>query len=82
LLRSQEAAVAYHDPFFPVLEKGRKYDLKLRCASLDSLGSYDCVLIVTDHSHYDYAQIVRQSQLVVDTRNATRGIEADNVVRC
>jgi len=82
LLRSQGARIAYHDPFFPVLEKSRKYDLSLRCAPLDNLAHYDCVLIVTDHSHYDYSEIVRQSQLVVDTRNATRGISAPTVVRC
>ena len=41
-----------------------------------NLGQYDCVLIVTDHSDYDYARIVRESQLVVDTRNATRGIKS------
>jgi UDP-N-acetyl-D-glucosamine dehydrogenase len=49
---------------------------------LDNLGQYDCVLIVTDHSHYDYRQIVQESQLVVDTRNATRGIESTKIVRC
>lgn len=82
LLRTEGARVAYHDPFFPTLEKGRKYDLRLQCAPLENLGAYDCVLIVTDHSHYDYPEIVRHSQLVVDTRNATRGIHAPNVVRC
>lgn len=82
LLRAQGAVVSYHDPFFPVLDKGRKYDLQLRCAPLEQLDSYDCVLIVTDHSHYDYREIVRRSQLVIDTRNATRGINASNVVRC
>jgi UDP-N-acetyl-D-glucosamine dehydrogenase len=82
LLRAQGAAVSYHDPFFPVLGKGRKYDLQLRCVPLENLGSYDCIVIVTDHSSYDYGQIVRQARLVVDTRNATRGIRSDNVVRC
>lgn len=82
LLRAQGAAVSYHDPFFPVLDKGRKYNLQLRRAPLEKLGDYDCVLIVTDHSTYDYGDIVRQSQLVVDTRNATRGINSSNVVRC
>lgn len=82
LLRAQGAAVSYHDPFFPVLDKGRKYNLQLRRAPLENLNSYDCVLIVTDHSNYDYPEIVRQSQLVVDTRNATRGINAANIVRC
>jgi len=41
-----------------------------------------CVLIVTDHSDYDYQCIVRESQLVVDTRNATRGIQSSKIVRC
>lgn len=82
LLRSQGAAVSYHDPFFPVLDKGRKYNLQLRCVPLENLAGYDCVLIVTDHSSYDYGDIVRQSQLVVDTRNATRGINSSKVVRC
>jgi UDP-N-acetyl-D-glucosamine dehydrogenase len=82
LLQAQGAAVSYHDPFFPVLESGRKYDLRLRCAPLEDLGRYDCVLIVTDHSNYDYADIVRQSQLVVDTRNATRGIGNEKIIRC
>jgi UDP-N-acetyl-D-glucosamine dehydrogenase len=39
-------------------------------------------MIVTDHSSYNYETIVRDSQLVVDTRNATKGIVAANVVRC
>jgi UDP-N-acetyl-D-glucosamine dehydrogenase len=54
----------------------------MKRAELDNFGQYDCVLIVTDHSDYDYARIVRESQLVVDTRNATRGITAPNLVRC
>ena len=56
--------------------KGRKYDLQMKCAPLENLGQYDCVLIVTDHSDYDYKRIVRESQLVVDTRNATKGIDS------
>jgi UDP-N-acetyl-D-glucosamine dehydrogenase len=56
--------------------------LQLRCVPLHNLDVYDCVLIVTDHSSYDYAGIVRQAQLVIDTRNATRGIHSPNVVRC
>jgi UDP-N-acetyl-D-glucosamine dehydrogenase len=82
LLQKAGAAVSYHDPYFPFVGRGRKYDLQMRCAPLDQLGHYDCVLIVTNHSDYDYARIVRESQLVVDTRNATRGITASNIVRC
>jgi UDP-N-acetyl-D-glucosamine dehydrogenase len=49
---------------------------------LTNLDRYDCVLIMTDHSEYDYRAIVDQSKLVVDTRNATKGIESEKIVRC
>jgi len=82
LLQKEGAQVSYNDPYFPTVGKGRKYDLQMKCAPLDNLGQYDCVLIVTDHSDYDYARIVRDSQLVVDTRNATRGITSPKIVHC
>jgi UDP-N-acetyl-D-glucosamine dehydrogenase len=82
LLQKQGAVVSYHDPYFPTVGKGRKYDLHMKCATLENLGQYDCVLIVTDHSDYDYERIVRESQLVVDTRNATRGIRSPKIVPC
>ncbi len=82
LLRARGAEVGYHDPYFPHVGRGRHYDLNLDCASLDDLAAYDCVLIATDHSDYDYARIAREAQLVIDTRNATKGIEGSNIVRC
>jgi UDP-N-acetyl-D-glucosamine dehydrogenase len=82
LLQKDGAQVSYHDPYFPFIGKGRKYDLQLKCAELSDLGQYDCVVIVTDHSDYDYARIVKESQLVVDTRNATRGITSSKIVHC
>ncbi len=82
LLQKEGAEVNYHDPYFPVIGKGRKYDLQMKCAALENLGQYDCVVIVTDHSDYDYRRIVHQAQLVVDTRNATRGIASDKIVHC
>lgn len=82
LLQKEGAQVSYHDPYFPTIGKGRKYDLQMKCVSLDDLGQYDCVLIVTDHSNYDYRKIVQESQLVVDTRNATKGIASAKIVRC
>jgi UDP-N-acetyl-D-glucosamine dehydrogenase len=54
----------------------------MKCAVLENLGRYDCVLIATDHSSYDYGRIVDESQLVVDTRNATRQIQSGKIVRC
>ena len=82
LLREQGAEVLYHDPFFPTVGRGRHYKLNMACTSLNNLEQYDCVLIMTDHSSYDYKEIVRQSQLVVDSRNATRGIHSEKIVRC
>jgi UDP-N-acetyl-D-glucosamine dehydrogenase len=82
LLKNSGATVSYNDPYFPSVGKGRHYDLQMRCAPLENLGQYDCVLVVTDHSSYDFQRIVAESQLVVDTRNATAGINASNVVRC
>ncbi|HSE49626.1 MAG TPA: nucleotide sugar dehydrogenase [Terriglobales bacterium] len=82
LLQKEGAEVKYHDPYFAYVGHGRKYHLDMKCAPLADLGQYDCVVIVTDHSDYDYARIVRESQLVVDTRNATRGIASEKIVRC
>ena len=82
LLQKDGAQVSYHDPYFPVIGKGRKYDLQMKRAELKDLGQYDCIVIVTDHSDYDYRNIVEQAKLVVDTRNATRGIASDKIVRC
>jgi UDP-N-acetyl-D-glucosamine dehydrogenase len=82
LLQKDGAQVSYNDPYFPTVGKGRKYDLQMTCAPLENLGQYDCALIVTDHSDYDYAKIVKESQLVVDTRNATKGIKSDKIVHC
>jgi UDP-N-acetyl-D-glucosamine dehydrogenase len=82
LLQKAGAQVSYHDPYFPFIGKGRKYDLQMKRSELDKLGEYDCIVIVTDHSDYDYRRIVGEAQLVVDTRNATKGIVSPKVVRC
>jgi UDP-N-acetyl-D-glucosamine dehydrogenase len=82
LLHKEGVEVSYNDPYFPFVGKGRHYDLQMKCAPMENLGQYDCVLIVTDHSTYDYPQIVREAQLVVDTRNALKGIDSPKIVRC
>jgi UDP-N-acetyl-D-glucosamine dehydrogenase len=82
LLQKEGAQVSYNDPYFPNVGRGRHYDLRMKCAPLENLSQYDCVLIVTDHSDYDYERIVRESKLVVDTRNATRGISSPKIVHC
>jgi len=82
LLQQAGAEVSYNDPYIPFIGKGRKYDLQMKSVAIDEVGDYDCVLILTNHSCYDYSKIVNQAQLVVDTRNATKGISSGNIVNC
>jgi UDP-N-acetyl-D-glucosamine dehydrogenase len=82
LLQKEGATVCYNDPFFESVGRGRKYNLNMKNTPLENLKQYDCVLIVTDHSSYDYASIVKEANLVVDTRNATKGLTSEKIVRC
>jgi UDP-N-acetyl-D-glucosamine dehydrogenase len=82
LLQKRGAHVEYNDPFFAFVGSGRRYDLNMTCTPLERIPEFDCVVIVTDHSQYDYASIVKEAKLVVDTRNATKGIAAAHIVRC
>jgi len=81
-LQKTGAQVAYNDPFFPTVGRGRHYKLNMTCTPLEQVPEFDCVLIVTDHSTYDYKKIVSEAKLVVDTRNATRGMDSPKIVRC
>jgi UDP-N-acetyl-D-glucosamine dehydrogenase len=78
LLKKRGAAVDYHDPHVPVIPMTRGHPnlAGMRSASIDavSLGSYDVVLIVTDHTAIDWQSLVDAAQFVVDTRNATAKI--------
>jgi len=82
LLQKDGAEVRYNDPYFAHVGQGRHYNLNMDNTPLENLGQYYCVLIVTDHSDYDYQRIVAEAQLVVDSRGATRKITATNVVHC
>jgi UDP-N-acetyl-D-glucosamine dehydrogenase len=87
LLTGRGAAIDYNDPYFPALHKMRHYDFSdKRSVELTpaNLGAYDCVLIATDHSSYDYDAIVKNAKLVVDTRNATRRVKEghEKIVHC
>lgn len=78
LLKSGGAKVDYNDPYLPQTHKMREYDLKMKSVPLTAakLKSYDCVLISTNHSDYDYKWIVKNAKLVVDTRNATAAVKS------
>lgn len=88
LLRKCGALVDYHDPYIPELMV--EEDVKLKSLNstpnptVSKLSSYDCVVIGTDHSSYDYGAIVANTRLVVDTRNATgliTGTDKSHVIK-
>jgi UDP-N-acetyl-D-glucosamine dehydrogenase len=78
LLIEKGAEVTYNDPHIPKLPTMRRYpqlkQLESQPLKAEYLAAQDCTLIATDHSAYDYKLIVEYSQLVVDTRNATRNV--------
>ncbi|TAN64187.1 nucleotide sugar dehydrogenase [bacterium] len=82
LLKEKGAAVDYNDPFVPVAKAHGK-GTAMRSVKLTTgvLKKYDCVLIATNHSAYDYGWIVENAQLVVDTRNAAKGLKKGKVVK-
>lgn len=76
LLAARGARVEYHDPHVPRYSDKRS-DLRSVALTADALDLADLVVILTDHSDVDYAFVLRHARLVLDTRNATRGLEAD-----
>jgi len=70
LLRKRGAKFAYSDPYFPTFPKMRehKFDLKSVALTAKSIASYDCVLIATNHTSFDYKMILKNAKLIVDTR--------------
>ena len=83
LLQSKGAKVDYNDPYVPKLPKLRGHTLNMKSVKLDgkTTKKYDCVVIVTDHSSYDYRWLAKESRLLVDSRGAVKGINAKNIVR-
>ena len=72
LFRARGTKVDYNAPYVPKIPKMRRYDFQMESVPLtgDKLASYDCVVISTNHSAYDYEFITRYSRLIIDTRNA------------
>ena len=82
LLMQEGAKVSYNDPHIPRCAGMRHYphfDLASKPLTEGSLKEADLVLLVTDHSAYDYAWIASQARLIVDTRNAFKGIEGKHI---
>ena len=79
LLEEKGATVVYHDPYVPELHEDEIVRSSVELTE-DELDAADCILIVTDHSNIDYARLIGLPAPVVDTRNAMRGLESENVV--
>jgi UDP-N-acetyl-D-glucosamine dehydrogenase len=77
LLRDLGAHVDYNDPHVPETRQMRRYDLKMASVPMNPalIGSYDAVLISTNHSAYDWQLVADHAKLIVDTRNAMKNVK-------
>jgi UDP-N-acetyl-D-glucosamine dehydrogenase len=78
MLKRLGAHISYSDPYVPVMQLE---GIELRSMPEDTAGEADCVVVVTDHSCFDYRALAEKARLVVDTRNALKGFRSQNVVR-
>jgi UDP-N-acetyl-D-glucosamine dehydrogenase len=79
LLKQRGARITYSDPFIPRL---RVDELDLEAvAPEEGATAADGVLIITDHAAFDYAGVAARAALIVDTRNALKGVRSEKIVR-
>jgi UDP-N-acetyl-D-glucosamine dehydrogenase len=78
LLKRRGGQIAYTDPYVPAL---CLEGLDLKSQPEEAIAAADCVVIVTDHSAFDYRKMVERAALIVDTRNALKGVASAKIVR-
>jgi len=78
LLKRRGARLSFSDPHVPTLQLEGEL---LQSQDAGLVAAADCAVVVTDHSTFNYRQIADQAKLVVDTRNALKGINSKNIVR-
>ena len=83
MLEKQGAKTDYNDPYIPIIKPRREYKqfVGKKSIALEQLSFYDLTIILTDHSTYDYGYIVKNSKLVVDTRNACDNIKSEKIIK-
>ena len=83
LLEEKEAVTDYNDPYIPQIKPTRKYKqfAGKKSVALKKINQYDCVVILTDHTSYDFKAIANQSKVIVDTRNACGNIKSNKVIK-
>ena len=74
ILRARGAVVEYSDPYAPAFPKMREHSFDLTSVELTpaALASFDAVVVLTDHSDFDYADILKHADLIIDTRGKYR----------
>ena len=78
LLERQGAVISYTDPHVPSIKFG---DRTLHSVAPEEAANADCVVIVTDHTAFDYKKLVKEAKLIVDSRNALKGVKSEKIVR-
>jgi UDP-N-acetyl-D-glucosamine dehydrogenase len=78
LLQRRGARLSYSDPYVPRLQLD---GLDLRAQPESVAGEADCAVIITNHSAFDYRRIAASARLIVDTRNALKGVNSSHIVR-
>ena len=78
LLKRRGARLTFSDPHVPTLQLEGEL---LHSQDVGMVGAADCTVIVTDHCTFDYPQIADQAKLIVDTRNALKGINSEKINR-
>ncbi|MCY1274594.1 UDP-N-acetyl-D-glucosamine 6-dehydrogenase [compost metagenome] len=79
LLQAKGAHIDYSDPHVPAFPHKRDYHFDLRSEALtqENIARFDCLVLATDHDHFDYILLQQHAQLIVDTRGRLKG---NNVV--
>jgi len=83
LLSKRGAIVSYCDPYVPHIRPDHEHGIIFDMQSVDAseVTNADCVVIVTDHKSFDYKALVRDAKLILDTRNALKGVPSDKIFR-
>jgi len=83
LLEEKEAVTDYNDPYIPQIKPTRKYKqfVGKKSVALKKINQYDCVVILTDHTSYDFKTIANEAKVIVDTRNACGNIKSNKVIK-
>jgi UDP-N-acetyl-D-glucosamine dehydrogenase len=80
ILEENEAQFDYNDPHIPQFHNELN-DKKYTSVELDNIGAYDAVLVVTDHTSYNYEKLAAEAKLILDTRNAFKNIDNEQIIK-